>query len=91
MARSPPIDNVFRYWDMLFDVFVKAGQLSVPATPSYTNDVYPILQGAVDTHAVNSDAIGHHSFTHPVAGSSGIVGRLTATAQRRGRSNGRSS
>ena len=31
---APPIDNVLTYWDMLFDVFVKAGQLSVPATPS---------------------------------------------------------
>ena len=41
---APPIDNVFRYWDMLFDVFVKAGQLQVPATPSYANDIYPILR-----------------------------------------------
>ena len=76
---APPIDNVLRYWDMLFDVFVKDGQLQVPATPSYVNDIYPILQGAADTLAVNSDAIGHHGFTHPMAGSSSVVNRLTAT------------
>jgi len=76
---APQIDNVFRYWDMLYDVFVKAGQLQVPATPSYANDVYPILQGAVDTLAVNSDAIGHHAFSHPMPGSASVVNRLTAT------------
>jgi hypothetical protein len=76
---APLIDNVFRYWDMLFDVFVKAGQLQVPPTPSYVNDVYPILQGASDTFAVNSDAIGHHTFTHPMAGAAWVVNRLTAT------------
>ena len=76
---SPPIDNVVTYWDMLFDVFVKAGQLQAPATPSYVNDIYRILQGAVDAMAVNSDAIGHHSFSHPMPGSTSLVNRLTAT------------
>ena len=76
---APPIDNVFRYWDMLFDLFVKAGQLQVPVTPSYTNDVFPILQGAVDSQAVNSDAIGQHNFTHPMPGATFVVNRLTAT------------
>lgn len=76
---APPIDNVFRYWDMLFDVFVKDGQLQVPATPSYVNDIYPILQGAADTLAVNSDAIGQHAFSHPMSGSASLVNRLTAT------------
>ena len=76
---APPIDNIFRYWDMLYDVFVKAGQLQVPATPSYVNDVYPILQAADDTLAVNSDAIGHHGFTHPMAGAAWVANRLTAT------------
>jgi L-Lysine epsilon oxidase N-terminal/L-lysine epsilon oxidase C-terminal domain/von Willebrand factor type A domain len=76
---APPIDNVFRLWDMLFDVFVKDGQLQVPVTPSYVNDVYPILQAAADTSAVRSNAIGHHAFTHPMAGSPSLVNRLTAT------------
>lgn len=76
---APPIDNVIRFWDMLVDVFVKAGQLQAPANPSYTNDIYPILQGARDTQAVNDDAIGHHAFTHPMAPSSGLVSRLTST------------
>ena len=75
---APPIDNVFRYWDMLFDVFVKAGQLSVPATPSYTNDVYPILQ-ARWTPGRPTGCDRPPPFTHPVAGSSGVVSRLTST------------
>src|SRR5262249_46597408 len=64
--------------DMLYDVFVTDGELQVPATPSYVNDVYPILQGAADVMAVNSDAIGHHAFVHPMAGAAGVVNRLTA-------------
>lgn len=76
---APPIDNVFRLWDLLFDDFVTAGQLQVPALPSYVHDVYPILQGAIDIAAVNSAGIGHHGFTHPVAGSAGLVNRLLAT------------
>jgi len=77
---APPIDNTFRLWDMLFDLFVKAGQLQVPASPSYTNDIYPILQAAVDTRAVNSDAIGHHSFSHPMPGSMQVYNYLNVPA-----------
>ncbi len=76
---APSIENVLTFWDMLFDVFVKAGLLQTPATPSYVNDIYPILQAAADTFSVNSDAIGHHSFTHPMAGAAWVVNRLTAT------------
>lgn len=76
---APPIDNVFRLWDMLVDVFVKAGQLQVPGSPSYANDIYPILQGAIDTASVNSDAIGHHNFSHPLPPSASVVNRLTST------------
>jgi hypothetical protein len=77
---APGIDNVIRLWDAIFDSFVKVGQLQVPGTPSYANDVYPILQAAVTTRAVNSDAIGHHSFTHPEPGSTSVVSRFTAPA-----------
>jgi len=76
---APPLEYVFRLWDTFYDVFVKAGALQVPATPSYVNDVYPILQGAADIMAVNKDGIGHHAFNHPMAGASWVVDRLTAT------------
>ena len=76
---APPLEYVLRFWDMLYDLFVKAGQLQVPATPSYVNDVYPILQGAADILAVNKDGIGHHAFSHPMAGAAWVVNRLTAT------------
>lgn len=77
---APPIDNVFRLWDMMFDLFVQDGQLQVPGTPSYVNDIYPILQAAADTKAVNSDAIGHHNFSHPMPSSTQVHTYLTAPA-----------
>ncbi|HEX6510378.1 MAG TPA: LodA/GoxA family CTQ-dependent oxidase, partial [Chloroflexota bacterium] len=54
--------------------------VSGPATPSYTNDVYPILQRARDIHAVRGDAISHHTWADPVYDAtdrSTIFGRLS--------------
>lgn len=79
---APPLEYVFRLWDTFYDLFVKAGQLQVPTTPSYVRDVYPILQGAIDIFAVNDAAhtgVDHHPFSHPMAGASWVVDRLTAT------------
>ena len=63
---APSIDNVVTLWDKLFDQFVAVGSLTAPATPSYTNDIFPILQAANDAAAVRQTAAGHHGFVHPV-------------------------
>ena len=77
---APPIDNVFRSGTMLFDV-VRQGRAAAACRPRRRTPTTSTrsCRARCDTLAVNSDAIGHHAFTHPVAGSCGIVNRLTAT------------
>ena len=58
------LDSVVTLWDLIYNVF--ASTLGVPASPSYTNDIYPILQAANDAASVRQTASGHHGFTHPV-------------------------
>ena len=53
-------------YDRLFDLAVSQGWLTAPATPSYTKDIYPILNRATQVANVNQSASGHHAFTHPV-------------------------
>ncbi|WP_290062247.1 LodA/GoxA family CTQ-dependent oxidase [Amycolatopsis solani] len=77
---APPIDNVLRLWDAVYDAHVTAGNVTAPGTPSYTDDVYPVLQAAVDSGAVDSTGLGHHAFSHPVAGSAAVYNRLLAPA-----------
>jgi Mg-chelatase subunit ChlD len=77
---APPIDNVITLYDRLTHVFVAAGSITPPATPSYTNDIYPILHRATTTKSVRSSAQGHHAWVHPVTDPgtrSFIFGRLT--------------
>jgi hypothetical protein len=63
---APPIDSVITLYDRLFDLAVKKGWLTAPATPSYTNHIYPILNRATLVAFVHQDAAGHHAFVHPV-------------------------
>ena len=63
---APPLDSVITLYDRLFDLAVKAGWLTAPATPSYTNDIYPILNRATLVQFVHQAAAGHHAFVHPV-------------------------
>jgi len=63
---APPIDSVITLYDRLFDLAVKKGWLTAPAKPSYTNDIYPILNRATLVAFVHQDAVGHHAFSHPV-------------------------
>ena len=77
---APPIDSVITLYDRLTHVFAAAGSITPPATPSYTNDIYPILHRATTTSAVRSSAQGHHAWVHPVTDPgerSTIFGRLT--------------
>lgn len=63
---APGLDNVITLYDRLFDLFVSQNLLQAPAQPSYTNDIYPILNRATQAKFVNQSASGHHGFTHPV-------------------------
>ena len=63
---APPLDSVVTLYDRLFDLAVKKGWLTAPVKPSYTNDIYPILNRATLVAFVHQDAAGHHAFTHPV-------------------------
>ena len=63
---APQLDSVITLYDRLFDVFVGQGLLQAPATPSYSKEIYPILNRATQVAFVNQSASGHHAFTHPV-------------------------
>jgi L-Lysine epsilon oxidase N-terminal/L-lysine epsilon oxidase C-terminal domain/von Willebrand factor type A domain len=63
---APPLESVVTLYDRLFDLAVQHGQLQAPSTPSYTKDIYPILNRAAQAAAVNQGASGHHAFVHPV-------------------------
>lgn len=63
---APRLDSVITLHDRLFDMFVTQGLLQEPAIPSYSNDIYPILNRATMVAFVNQSASGHHGFTHPV-------------------------
>ncbi len=60
---APPVGNVIRLWDRLFEELAPDDLRS--ALPSYVNDVYPILQAAMDAGAVNRGAYDQHRFDHP--------------------------
>lgn len=63
---APPLDSVITLYDRLFDLAVTQGWLTAPTKPSYTNDIYPILNRATTVSNVNQSASGHHAFVHPV-------------------------
>lgn len=63
---APQLDSVITLYDRLFDLFVNQGLLQAPAVPSYSKDIYPILNRATQVAYVNQSASGHHSFSHPV-------------------------
>ncbi|MFL6214357.1 MAG: LodA/GoxA family CTQ-dependent oxidase [Blastocatellia bacterium] len=68
---APPIDSITTLYDTLFQVAVNKGWLSIPSTPSFTNDVFPILDRVLRLSNVSSLAgAGHFSFTsaYPPAG-----------------------
>jgi hypothetical protein len=50
---APPIDNIITLYDTLLQVAVDKLGLKLPAKPSFTNDIYPILQRAIKMRWVN--------------------------------------
>ena len=69
---APHIDNVVTMQDRLLDLAVSQGWIASPATTRYTEDVYPILQRAIDSQWVREDAQYHHVWTHPLYGADAV-------------------
>ncbi len=60
---APPIDSVTTLYDVLFQVAVDKTWLSVPAKPSFTNDIWPILQRVFNLQRASGLAgSGHFDF-----------------------------
>jgi len=84
---APPVIHAVRLWDKMLD------ELAPPAASasySYVDDIYPIVQSAIDAGGVNASAHStdrngkpraHHLFRHPVdgPGKAGIAGRVDQT------------
>jgi len=62
---APHQESVITLYDRLFQAMVDGGLLPAPATTSYTNDVYPVLQRARDTAWVDR-TFGAHTWPDPV-------------------------
>jgi L-Lysine epsilon oxidase N-terminal/L-lysine epsilon oxidase C-terminal domain/von Willebrand factor type A domain len=78
---APPLESIITLYDRLAHIFVTQGWLTAPATPSYTSDIYPILDRAHRIPAVRSSAQGHHAWVHPVIATTDrqtVFGRLTS-------------
>ena len=61
---APPLDNAITLYDVLLQVAVDRLGLALPPQPSYTSDIYPILQRAIDMKWVSkmvSSAHAHHT------------------------------
>jgi hypothetical protein len=78
---APALQSPVTLFDRIFAMAAAQGWVAGPADPSYTNDIYPILQRARDIHAVRGDAIGEHTWADPVynpALTASIFAALTA-------------
>ncbi len=70
---APHVDNVVTLHDRLLQQAVAQGWVAAPASTSYTQDIYPILQRAIDSQWVRGDAQFHHVWTHPLYGANAAV------------------
>jgi hypothetical protein len=57
---APPISHSISLYDALLQAMVDRYGYKVPATPSFTNDVYPILRSQFLTQFVNSKLPGNY-------------------------------
>ena len=64
---APPIDSVTTLYDVLFEVAVEKGWLTIPAKPSLTNDIHPILQRTLDIQYVSAMSSGKHDVSFAAA------------------------
>jgi len=64
---APPIDSVTTLYDILFQVAVDKSWLAVPASPSLTRDIHPILQRTLDIQSVSAMSAGKHDVSFAAA------------------------
>jgi len=65
---APPIDNVITLYDALLQVAVDKLGLKLPAKPSFTKDIYPLLQRAIKmkwVSAMVAHPMDHADEQHP--------------------------
>jgi hypothetical protein len=77
---GPQLESVITLYDVLFQMGVDQGWHTRPERPSYTNDIYPILQRARTMRWVIEIPPRRHSWADPVyqaAKRQGIFRRLT--------------
>jgi hypothetical protein len=61
---APAIDSITTLYDVLFKVAVDKGFLTAPTKPSFTNDIFPVLQRVLALMPVNENvAAAHFGFT----------------------------
>jgi hypothetical protein len=58
---APPLDNVITLYDALLQVAVDKLGLKLPAKPSFTRDIYPLLRRAVDMQWVSGMITSEHA------------------------------
>ncbi|HWT12825.1 MAG TPA: LodA/GoxA family CTQ-dependent oxidase, partial [Allosphingosinicella sp.] len=63
---SPLTDNVISLFDTVAHLAIGQGWLPAPAQPSYTNDIFPILQSAHDVQWTENVSSTRHAWAHPV-------------------------
>ena len=74
---APPIDSITTLYDTLFQVAVDKTLLSVPAKPSFTNDIWPILQRVFTLQRTSGlAASGHFDFDGSAAAAMSASRRL---------------
>jgi hypothetical protein len=61
---APPIENVITLYDTLLQVAVDKLGLQLPSQPSFTNDIYPLLQRAINLKWV-SGMVAHPTAHEP--------------------------
>ncbi len=75
---APPIENITTLYDVLLQVAVNKLGLKLPAQPSFTRDIYPILRGAMKMGWVNEMASQHHHSLAAVIPPPGVAAARAA-------------
>ena len=78
---GPQLKAVRTLYDLLHDLYIQAGWMPEPGTPSFTDDIYPILHRLTDHQWVNQGFAGQfgggapYNFADP-----SLIARLSAKA-----------
>ncbi len=58
---APPLENIITLYDVLFELAVEKLGLKLPAKPSFTKDIYPLLQRAIAMQWVSGMITSQHA------------------------------